>query len=251
MFTSEDSKQLNELMNQNSHNYILINKLLDSQKFTISKISHEIRNPLTLISSTLQLIQKQHPETEHFAHWEQVLEDVKFMQSLLEDLSAYNNGSKLKSSFIPTSDFMNHMAVSFAASLLDTSVEFTSEIDQKLPVFYGDALKLREMFLNLLRNALDAVSANGRIHIRCYQKEDSIITEITDNGCGISKAQLNDIFTPFTTYKTNGSGLGLAIVKTIAEAHHGFVHVVSVPDVRTTFTVTLPIQNNSNDKTGE
>lgn len=114
---------------------------------------------------------------------------------------------------------------------------------RNLPVFYGDALKLREMFLNLLRNALDAVGDNGRIHVRCYQDNTHIITEITDNGCGISKTQLEDIFTPFTTYKTTGTGLGLAIVRTIAESHHGSVNVISEPDVRTTFTVTLPIKN--------
>lgn len=244
MLTSEDTKQLNELMNQNSNNYILIQKLLDSQQFTISKISHEIRNPLTLVSGTLQLIEKQHPETKNFAHWTQVLEDVQFMQSLLEDLSSYNNGSRLKNAFIHTSDFMNHMVVSFATTLIDSSVELTSEIDQNLPVFYGDALKLREMFLNLLRNALDAVEEQGRIHVRCYHDDTNIITEITDNGRGIPESQLMDIFTPFTTYKTNGTGLGLAIVKTIAESHHGSVCAASTPDVHTTFTVTLPIKNN-------
>lgn len=244
MFTSEDSRQLNELMNQNSHNYILIKKLLDSHQFTISKIGHEIRNPLTLVSSTLQLIQKQHPETKDFPHWSQVLEDIAFMQFLLEDLSTYNNGSQLKTSFIHTSDFMNHMVVSFATTLVDTAIELTSEIDQNLPIFYGDALKLREMFLNLLQNAFDAVGPHGNIHVHCYHNDTDIITEITDDGCGIDNSQLADIFTPFKTYKNNGTGLGLAIVRTIAESHHGSVKVTSVPNVRTTFTVTLPIKQN-------
>lgn len=241
MFTSEDEQQLNELMRQNSHNYILINKLLDMQKFAISKISHEIRNPLTLISSTLQLIQKQHPETETFAHWQELMEDIRFMQSLLEDLSVYNNSSKLKNSLIHTADFMKHTIISFAASLVDTSVELTSEISQDIPDIFGDSLKLREMFLNLLRNAFEAVSDNGKIHVRCFKEGENIITEITDNGCGIDNSRLADIFTPFTTYKTNGSGLGLAIVKSVAEAHHGQVQVTSVPNIRTVFTVTLPI----------
>lgn len=244
MFTSEDSKQLNELMNQNSNNYILIKKLLDSQKFTISKISHELRNPLTLVSSTLQLIQKQHPETQFFAHWTQVIEDVAFMEFLLEDLSAYNNGSQLNHTEIPISDFMNHLIVSFATTLIDTSIELTSEIDQNLPVFYGDSLKLHQLFLNLLRNAYDAVDSCGKIHVHCYQSDGNFITEISDNGCGIDDAKLTDIFTPFTTYKSNGTGLGLAIVRTIAESHHGSVKVVSTLHIGTTFTVTLPIEQN-------
>lgn len=245
MFTSEDSKQLNELMNQNSNNYILIKKLLDSQRFTISKISHEIRNPLTLISSTLQLIQKQHPEARQFSHWTQVLDDVEFLQYLLEDLSVYNNGTVLKPSFIHTSDFMNHLAVSFATTLIDTSIELTSEIHQNLPILYGDPLKLRELFLNLLRNASEAVGSSGKIQLRCYHDHTNIITEIADNGCGIDDPVSANIFAPFTTYKSNGTGLGLAIVKAIAEAHHGSVRVESTPGIRTIFTVTLPVNPDS------
>lgn len=254
MFTSEDFKQLTKLMHQNSDNYMLIKKLLDSQRFAISKISHEIRNPLTLVSGTLQLIQKQHPETESFSHWHQVVEDVKFMEFLLRDLSAYNNSSVLKYSLIHTSDFMNHLVLSFAAALIDTPVELTSEIDQSLPAFYGDPVKLREMFLNLLQNALDAVNCckcendsphrdGSRIKIRCYLHRTDIVTEITDNGCGIAASELPDIFTPFTTHKSNGTGLGLAIVKTVADFHNGSVDVVSEYGIGTTFTVTLPTEH--------
>lgn len=242
--TPEDIQQLNELMYQNSHNYILIQKLLDSQKFIIGRIGHEIRNPLTLVSSTLQLIQKQHPEIRDFAHWSQVLDDVKYMQFLLEDLSAYNNGARIKTAFIHTPDFINHLIESCSAALVGSQIKLTCEIAPDLPVLYGDAIKIREMFLNLFRNAMEA-APSGEIHIRCYYDADNLITEITDNGCGIEASQIPDIFTPFTTYKSNGTGLGLAIVKTIAESHNGSVTVESTPHVRTTFTVRLPIQNRS------
>ena len=86
MFTLDDEKQLHRLMNENSDNYILIQKLLDFQQLTISKISHEIRNPLTLISSTLQLIQKQHPEVIHFC-LKHGINPIKYISFPLQSIS--------------------------------------------------------------------------------------------------------------------------------------------------------------------
>ena len=162
MFTLQDTQQLHKLMEENSHNHILIQKLLDSHQFTLSQISHEIRNPLTALSGTLQLIEKQHPEVSNYAHWIDAMEDIDFMEKLLEDLSLYNNGRRIQNRRIETSDFLNHIALSFAASFADTLMQFTSKIDQHLSPITGDSSKLRQLFSNLLRNALEALSL---IHI--------------------------------------------------------------------------------------
>lgn len=243
MFTLDDEKQLHRLMNENSDNYILIQKLLDFQQLTISKISHEIRNPLTLISSALQLIQKQHPEVIHFSYWKQMLGDISFMKTLLEELSSFNNGSRLHKTTIHSTDFFKRLILSFATTLSDGSIELTSQIEQNLPDMSGDPIKLQEALLNLLSNAKDAVNSNGKIFFSAQYKDNSIILNIKDNGCGIPQNHLSEIFTPFTTYKENGTGLGLAIVKAVTEAHHGTIHVQSVPFHSTAFTLTLPIQD--------
>lgn len=242
MFTLQDQEQLQALMKDNPNNHILINKLLDSHQYTLSRISHEIRNPLTMISSTLQLIEKQHPEVSDYSHWSDVQQDIAFMEKLLEDLSSYNNGIRIQKRLIRTSSFLNHTALSFASAYTDFPIEFTSEISQNLPDIWGDATKLQQLFLNLLRNSLEATSYCGKIHLTATQKSDSIIIKITDNGCGIQDSQLPDIFTPFATYKENGTGLGLAIAKSVVEAHKGSISVTSVPLESTTFIVTLPVE---------
>ncbi len=241
MFTLDDEKQLHQLMNENSDNYVLLQKLLDFQQLTISKISHEIRNPLTLISSNLQLIQKQHPEVLQFTHWNQMLQDLAFTKTLLEELSSYNNGSRLHKTIIHSSDFFKKLILSFATTLTDTSIELTAKIEPNLPYIFGDSIKLQEVFLNLLANAHDAVNSTGKIFFSAQHKDNSILLIIKDNGCGISKNHLSEIFTPFTTYKKNGTGLGLAIVKTVIEAHGGTISVQSIPHRSTSFTLTLPI----------
>lgn len=242
MFSLQDQEQLQKLMAENPDNQILINKLLDSHQYTLSKISHEIRNPLTMISSTLQLIEKQHPEVHEYSHWSDVQNDIAFMEKLLEDLSSYNNGSHIQKKQIHTSAFLNYTALSFASAYADSPIEFTSEIDQNLSDIQGDSIKLQQLFLNLLRNALEATSYHGKIHMTASQASDHICITITDNGCGIPASLLPDIFTPFTTYKENGTGLGLAIAKSVVKAHKGSISVTSVPLEGTTFTVTLPIE---------
>lgn len=253
MFTTTDLQQLENLMDERPQNRVLIQKLIDTHQFTISKIGHEIRNPLTLIYGTLQLMEAQMPEVTSYKYWTQLLDDVRFANALLDELSAYNNGNHLTKSTFPFSSFMEQLAVSFAISLADTPIEFTSKIEPDLPYYRGDSVKLKEVFLNLLKNAGDAVretdKKNGQILLHAYQENNLIIIEISDNGCGITKEQLDHIFTPFTTYKKGGTGLGLAITKTIIHAHDGTITVHSLPGEGTTFRILLPIKQESQNKT--
>lgn len=242
MLTLQDTEQLHKLMEENSYIDTLIKKLLDSHQYTLSRISHEIRNPLTMISGTLQLIEKQHPEVSTYSHWSSIIEDIDYMEKLLEDLSLYNNGTRLNKRSFHTSDFFNHTSLSFASSITEFPVEFTSYIPQDLPDFFGDSVKLKQLFLNLLRNSLEAVSYKGAIHLHITHEHNTIIVKISDDGCGIPQEHLSDIFTPFTTYKSNGTGLGLAIAKSIVTAHKGTISVTSIPLKGTTFTVRLPIE---------
>jgi len=241
-FTALDMEKLNELMSSSPENKELLTKLLDSHQYTVSKISHEIRNPLALVYSTLQLIESTHPEVLDIRYWHYMREDVEYMNVLLEELSQYNNSDQVSFSEINMCAFMEHLALSFAASLVDTDIEFTSKIDPLLPVINGDKIKLKETFHNLLKNAKDAIAISGTINLHAYAKNNDIIVEITDTGCGIPSEHLASLFTPFVTYKQGGTGLGLTIVQKTIAAHNGNVHVKSVPGAGTTFIVTLPVQ---------
>ena len=239
--TNHDYEQLQQLMNAKPENRALIQKLLDDQQYTISKISHEIRNPLTLIYSTLQLIESQHPETRDFRHWNDMREDIEFMISLLQELSAYNNGERINRSSFSAFDFFSHLCLSFAASCAETDIEFTSRISPELPVIQGDKVKLQEVFLNLLRNAGDAVSAHGTIRLEADTDDHFLKIIISDDGCGIPEEQLDEIFDAFVTHKTGGTGLGLAIAKRTIEAHGGTISVESELQKGSSFTILLPI----------
>ena len=119
MLSSTDHDKLQQIMQENPENEALINRLLTSHQMEISTISHEIRNPLTLVYSTLQLIESQHPEVLTFSHWAELHQDIEYMTFLLEDLSSYNNGERLELTPVSASTYFRRIALSFAASIVD------------------------------------------------------------------------------------------------------------------------------------
>ena len=189
--TNYDHEQLLILMNEKPENKILIQKLLDDHQYTITKISHEIRNPLALVYSTFQIIESQHPETQDFRHWNDMREVLEFMISLLQELTSYNNGERIKLSSFSSFDFFSHLCLSFAASCAETDIEFTSRISPSLPDIQGDKIKLQEVFLNLLYNARDAVSPCGSIRLEACTDNRFLKIIISDDGCGIPKEQID------------------------------------------------------------
>ncbi len=208
-------------------------------EYFLSKFSHEIRNPLTTLYSTLQLIEMQHPEVKEFKYWSGLSYDVEYMQQLLDELSTFSRTETLNLTTINTCPFLKHLSLSFAASIAQTEVEFTSEIDSSIFQITGDKTKLQEVFLNLLKNAFEASKPNKTIRFAAHKSGENVIISVSDTGCGISSQQLPTIFEPFVTYKKGGTGLGLAICKQIVEAHGGTISVESELGVGTTFVVTL------------
>lgn len=221
----------------------IISQLLENHHSILSSIAHELRNPLTLISSSLQLIGLQHPEVKEFNGWPQLIDDVAFIRLLLDELTAFNNGHTLHCSTFSIEDFLKHIAISFAMNmeLQNPEIEFTSCIPASLGTFTGDQIKLEEVLLNLLRNAKEAVDNTGMIKLSAHRSAKTLTVQIKDNGCGIPQDRIETIFHPFVTYKPNGTGLGLAISKKIIEAHNGTITVDSEVGKGSSFTLQFPI----------
>lgn len=243
MLQNIDQHLLNIIMNENDDVRQIITQLFENHHTIISTISHEIRNPLTLISSSLQIMEKSHPEVKDFSGWPQLMDDVSFLRLLLEELSSFNNGHTLNPSPFSIEKLLRNVSLSFAMALenQNSKIEFTSRIPENLGEFTGDKIKLEEVLLNLLRNAREAVSSDGIICLSAIRRNSSIIIHIQDNGCGIPQEHLKTIFNPFVTYKSDGTGLGLSISQQIIEAHGGVITVDSQPEMGSTFSICLPV----------
>lgn len=250
MFSMTDYDKLQLIMEESPEKKELLTRLLESHRMEVSAISHEIRNPLTLVYSTLQLIEAQHPQVKSIRHWNSMRQDIEYMNQLLAELSDYNNGEKLTLTRTDSSAFLKTLVLSFASSLLDSDIEFTSRIAPKLPIILIDPVKIKQTLLNLLRNAQDAVSSlqdlrRPSIRLDAEYTDCKLLISITDNGIGIDAADLASAFDLFVTHKPGGTGLGLAIAKRIITAHKGTIHAESTPGTGSSFTISLPVHQDA------
>ena len=210
-------------------------------EFLLSKFAHELRNPLTSCYSTVQLIEMKHPEVKEFKYWSSIGQDLEYMNALISELSSFSKSEKLQLKTFSSKAMFEQISLSFAASIADSNVEYTSKLSSKLPSITGDEIKLKEVFRNLLRNAYEASLPDKTIYFEADATETNLIVSIKDTGCGISEANLPTIFDPFVTYKKEGTGLGLAICQHVVQAHGGNIVVQSTLGEGTTFTVTIPL----------
>ena len=220
-------------------------KFNSDTQLLLCKFSHEIRNPLTTLYSTIQLIEQKYPETHSFPYWESIHYDIEYIDHLLTNFSNLAKSEKLNLEIFDLRSTLERLSLSFAASVADSEVEYSSTIDSSITQITGDKTKLQEVIWNLLKNALDAVSSNGHIYFSAKQEENKIHLSVKDTGCGIPEDLLSNIFEPFVTYKKHGNGLGLAICKHIVTAHGGTISVTSSVDAGTTFHVVLKTNQNS------
>ena len=209
--------------------------------FELSKMFHEIKNPLTLINSSLQLIQDEHPEVTTFRFWNQTLEDIKNLRNLLDELSSFQKGNVLNMTKINLFDFTEDLLESTAGFLLETGTPLTLESTIDDLDFYADDVKLRQAIINLLKNAAESSASGSPIILRMTADTQWLYISVADKGCGISKEHLEKIFEPFHTTKSYGTGLGLPIVKKIIESHNGKLTLKSKEGAGTTFLISLPL----------
>lgn len=223
-------------------------KNLSEDSLELSKMFHEIKNPLTLINSSLQLIESDHPEVKDFRFWNQTMEDLLNLRKLIDELSSYQKGAVLNITKINLFDFTEDLLESTAGFLLETGTPLTLESTIEDLDFYADEVKLRQAIVNLLKNAAESSDTGSAIALRLTADDETLLISVADQGCGISKELMEHIFEPFHTTKSYGTGLGLPIVKRIVESHGGELSINSREGAGTTVQISLPLFPNETDR---
>lgn len=241
MLTYDEREKLEHLAAKDENTQKLVTAIKDDCRLAISQISHEIRNPLTYVDSSIQCIQKMHPEVETFEFWGQLKSDLQYLQFLLDDISALNNGDRLNICRIDPKEFACDLKDTLLSELLRRHIPLLIKLDDTYPEFYGDPIRLKQAFINLIKNAMESITERGRITLKVFTHDKRLLIAVKDNGCGISLEQQQTIFQPFVSYKENGTGLGLAITRKIIAAHHGTIHLRSTVGKGSEFQVYLPL----------
>ena len=207
----------------------------------VAEITHEIKNPLMMIGGfTRQLIKK--TQDDHTCSKLNIIaEEVKRLEELLNELREYYTSRALKIEEVDIGGLLKEIYDLVKRDCERKGIEVElKERGESLPV-RGDKDKLKQVFLNLAKNAIEAMEHGGKLVIEDRLVGDRLEVSISDNGCGISKENREKIFSPFFTTKRQGTGLGLNISKNIIEDHEGgSITLKSEEGKGTTFKVTLP-----------
>ncbi len=204
-------------------------------------IGHDLRNPLTGISSATYYLKRKYGSSmdEKGRSMLEVIEkDVNYSNKIVSDLLEYSRPIMLD---------LQEMNPKSAVAEAFSHVDFPANVQlidltQSTPTMKIDADKLKRVFINLIKNAIDAMPNGGKLTVTSEKVNDKVKIAFADTGLGISEENLKKLFGPLFTTKAKGMGLGLAICKRIVEAHGGRISVESVVDKGTTFTITIPLE---------
>lgn len=218
----------------------------------ISRVSHELRTPLTAIKGWAETMQYGVPDRITLEKGMSVIvKESSRLTSLVEELLDF---SKLQSGRLTMQmERMDILAEIDEAvymlkeRALSENKHLLYDDPEEMPIIYGDHNRLKQVFINIIDNALKYTPEGGMIGVQVYRdyKENTIKVVVADNGCGITPEDLPKVKDKFykANQKVNGSGIGLAVSDEIIKMHKGTLDIESSPEVGTTVTITLPIYN--------
>ncbi len=202
-------------------------------------ITHEIRNPMAVVRGFLQLMKEKSPN-ELDSYYQIVMEELDRANSIIDDfLSLAQNRISDKEQV-----FLHHIIEELSpllwadANLRGQSVEL--KLSPSSHLLELNVREMKQLILNLGRNAMEAMGPKGVLTLETSSTQDKVEFIVRDTGAGISKSQIEKLFVPFFTTKSQGTGLGLSLCLSIVERHNGTIKVDSVEGEGTVFTVSFP-----------
>ena len=203
-------------------------------------IAHEVRNPLTNINLSIEQLRSEVPESETTnLFFEMVVRNSERINHLVSDLLNTTRVADLN--FVKTSinDVLDG-SINFASDRIELKqIKVVKNYDPEISDVFVDIQKIEVAFLNIIVNAIEAMEDNGVLTVGTQSKNNKCVVRISDNGKGMTKAQMGRLFEPYSTTKEKGNGLGLANSQNIILGHNGSISAESEPGVGTTFTISF------------
>ena len=262
VYSHEDIELLSTLANQTaiaienarlyedlkrSKSYIRRADRLASLGTLTAGLAHEIRNPLVAIKTLTQLLPDRVDDAEFRDQFFKIAsEEVDRISSLVNELLNFARPSDPKLDFEDINIILDGMILLVSTETKKKEINILKNYGPDLPRIQIDREQIKQVFLNVLLNAIQATSQNGKITVRTRSfvkpgGELYIQVECTDTGCGIPPEHIEEIFNPFFTTKSTGSGLGLSISHQIIQDHRGYIDVESQRGKGSSFFINLPV----------
>jgi len=207
-------------------------------------VAHEIKNPLAIIQNYVELLKLEQSKGESPEHLIHIEKELNRIVEIIGSLLSFSRVKQNNTQRVNLKQLLDEVSLLMEHKIQLKLVDFSKSTGVEDVFLSGNENKLKQLFINLLSNALEAVLDKGIIKLDMKKKNKTVHISVTDNGYGIPEEIQDDIFTPFYTTKMTrtNTGLGLSICQNIAETHGGVITFRSVPGQETRFTVALPLK---------
>jgi signal transduction histidine kinase len=204
-------------------------------------LAHEIKNPLASIKTFTDYLNTRYTDPEFRAKFQKIVGgEVERINLIVQQLLEFAKPVPPKLAPLDVSQVVDETLDFLNSELVQRHVDVKRQYETTVRIL-GDPHQLKQVFLNLFLNSMQATNGHGQLDVHTAERGDELVVTIADNGSGISPKDLPHIFEPFFTTKTNGTGLGLAVVQGIIKEHGGRIAVESYPGQGTRFALSLPI----------
>jgi two-component system, NtrC family, sensor histidine kinase HydH len=221
-------------------------RLLRSERFAAvgeaaAYVSHEIKNPLMVIGGLANQVERRLSEYPAFQEKLRIIQtEVKRLESFLGELRDFLRPVQPCKRDVDVNQVIRDVEALMGDALQEKGIRLEDRLDQDLPPVEADPNQIKQVLLNLFKNAAEATEEQGKIFISSGSQDGQVWFAVQDTGKGMSEEVLEKIFHPFFTTKDKGTGLGLAVIHKIITDHHGTISVDSTAGQGSTFMVRLP-----------
>jgi signal transduction histidine kinase len=212
-------------------------------------VAHEIRNPLNAISMATQRLNRDFipsdpQRAEDFNNLSGVIKDeIKRLNGIIEEFLNFSKSRRLDFSKFSVTEILQKIVNLIREEASTRGIIMETTWHHTPALISMDVNKLQQAFINLIKNAMESITADGKINIAVEKEgKNHIVVKISDNGCGMTSAEIEKIFSPEYTTKEKGVGLGIPLAFEIIRGHGGDIRVISRKDKGTTFEVILPVE---------
>jgi len=215
-------------------------------------MAHELGNPLSVMTSTLQYVREQLEQTGSpllTDAIDTIMESINQMHGLLQDLTGFTGAQRPCFAATDLQRALSQVLALIQREAEQHNIQLWRQFDDHLPECEVDAREVKQLFLNLLKNAIEAMPGGGRLAVTMGlvpkavpESAAAVRIEIADTGLGMSESEVRSIFRPFYSTKPKGTGLGLPFCRRVAEEHGGEITVNTQVGRGSTFVVILPVR---------
>jgi len=219
--------------------------LVEAEKYSAmgqmsAQLVHAIRNPITSIGGTARLLAKKSDDPYTLNFLNIITKEAAKIEATLEDLFGFVEDGELNVIEQPIYPILRRSVMVFYTTMKKYNIAYVLDLPEEDPIIAVDGARIRQAFLHLIRNAIEAMPEGGKLKVSGINHPDSVHITINDTGLGIPEAALRRVSDPFYTTKVYGTGMGLTLVERIVALHNGGFHLKPSPDGGMAATVVLP-----------